>query len=59
MYTTQKQIRAAFKEQCAEYVTSKKQNDQTCGVRCAFVDYVDSLRRDGLISERLAARVTL
>jgi len=30
-----------------------------CDVRCAFVDFVDSLARDGAISERLAQSVTL
>ena len=59
MYTTQKQIRAAFKEQCAEYVTSKKQNEQNATVRSEFSFFIDSLRRDGLIGERLAERVTL
>ena len=59
MFTTQKQIRAAFKEQCAEYVTSKSHNEQNATVRTEFSFFIDRLRRDGLISERLAARVTL
>jgi hypothetical protein len=59
LMTTQKEIRASFKEYCPEYKTSKKQNDQICDVRCLFVDSVDRLRRDGLISERLAQKVTL
>lgn len=36
-----------------------KQNILPANVRMAFVDYVDSLQRDGTISEELAASVTL
>jgi len=68
MYTTQKQVRSAFWEtfdglpgisrrQIRDYSgTGKMHNTDT---RCAFVDYVDSLARDGQISEALAQRVTL
>lgn len=58
MYTTQKQIRAAF---YAENPSAKrrKQNDQPADIRAAFVDFVDYLHRAGLISDSLAARVTL
>jgi hypothetical protein len=58
MYTTQKQIRAAF---YAEHPTAKRkpQNDQPATIRTAFVDFVDYLHRAGLISDSLAARVTL
>lgn len=37
----------------------KSQNDLPADVRCAFVDFVDSLARDGTITERLASMVTL
>ena len=37
----------------------KSQNELPADVRAAFVDYVDGLARDGTISERLAASVTL
>jgi len=65
--TNQKQIRASFWEAYPEYeatarkngTLSKGQNSQNCDIRCAFVDYVDSLARDGQISEKLADRVTL
>ena len=65
--TTQKQIRAAFwrdhpkmKYRARQRGTfSKGQNAQYTDTRCAFVDYVDSLRRSGEISEALAQRVTL
>lgn len=58
MYTTQKQIRMAFYEQYPT-VKRKPQNDQPADIRAAFVDFVDYLRRDGLISDALANRVTL
>jgi hypothetical protein len=66
-YTTQKQIRAAFwtahphfEEQArAAGIFSKRQNHHCATVRCAFSDFVDSLARDGQISEALANRTTL
>ena len=65
--TTQKQIRAAFwqsfphlEEQArAAGILSKRQNHHCATVRCAFVDFVDSLARSGQISDALASRVTL
>ena len=67
MITTQKQIRAqfwldhpSFDNQAREAgIRSKPQNEHCATVRCAFVDYVDMLRRDGQISEALANRATL
>lgn len=35
------------------------QNEYPATVRCAFVEYVDSLSRDGVISASLADSVTL
>jgi hypothetical protein len=65
--TTQKQVRAAFwaayphlAEQAREAgILSKPQNFHCATVRCTFVDFVDSLHRDGQISDALADRVTL
>jgi hypothetical protein len=65
--TNQKQIRAAFwdayphlAEQAREAgILTKPQNFHCATVRCTFVDYVDSLQRDGSISDALAERVTL
>jgi hypothetical protein len=37
----------------------KRQNQLPTDVRCAFVDFVDHLAREGAISEALAARATL
>ena len=56
---TQKEIRIAFKETCSEYKTSKKHNQQNCNVRMQFVDFIDGLRRDNLITEKLASNATL
>lgn len=66
-YTTRAQIRAAFWEAHPSFdhqareagIRSKGQNAQCATVRCAFVDFVDSLARNGDISAALAARVTL
>jgi len=60
--TTQKQIRAAFWstiKNSNQYDQTKRQNGQPADVRCAFVDFVDSLAKRGEISERLAEKVTL
>lgn len=67
-YTTQRQVRAAFWEahkDCPDVTrrrirdyagTGKMHNTDT---RCAFVDYVDALEKNGEISPELAERVTL
>lgn len=67
MMTNQKQVRAAFWEAHPSFdhqardagIRFKSQNHQCATVRCAFVDFVDSLARNGEISEALAERVTL
>lgn len=58
MYTTQKQIRAAF---YAAHPTAQRrpQNDQPADIRMAFCDFIDALHRAGHISDALAARATL
>jgi hypothetical protein len=69
-YTNQKQIRAAFWDAFPSlprrrYRYSWNQSDKTAELvypidtRCAFVDFVDSLHRAGVISEALADRTTL
>lgn len=65
--TTQKQLRRQFwadhphfAEQARNAgIISKGQNAQCATVRCTFVDYVDALCRDGIISASLANRATL
>ena len=64
MYKNQTEVRDAFwLVFCAdgkppEY-RGKSQNDLPADVRCAFVDFVDYLHREGTISGALAQRVTL
>jgi len=68
--TNQKQIRAAFWEAFPDlprrrYRYSPNRSDKTAELvypidtRCAFVDFLDQLQRDGTISEALANRATL
>lgn len=70
MFTTQKQIIAAFWElhpglPRRRYRYSWNGKDKTAELvypidtRCAFVDYVDALHRDGMISDTMAERITL
>ena len=40
-------------------IISKPQNEHYATVRCTWVDWIDSLRRAGSISEALASRATL
>ena len=69
-YTNQPQIRAAFwaahpNAPRRRYRYSWNQHDKTADLvfpidtRCAFVDFVDHLQREGRISEALANRATL
>lgn len=57
--TNQKQVRQAFKDCLEDLKHSEYGNLTPTDIRCAFVDYVDMLQKDGLISEKLASRVTL
>jgi hypothetical protein len=62
--TTQKEVRRLFWERFAGYRDISKRRlfstgDYNTDTRCAFVDYVDNLCRNGDISETLASRVTL
>lgn len=64
-YTTQKQVRAAFWEMAdsmnGDGITRRKlrDGDYTTDTRCAFVDFVDHLARNGEMSAALADHVTL
>ena len=57
------EIRNAFWEanpQFKEYRRSRKrQNDYHAEIRCSFVDWLDSVNKDGLISDELANKATL
>ena len=74
VYTNQAQVRAAFWRDVDTHGVSallrgraskprrfygKSQNQLPADIRCAFVDFVDVLARDGAITGRLAERVTL
>ena len=62
--TTQKQIRKMFWEEYPEFKeqffkTRKKQNDYPTDVRVSFCDFLDHLKGNNTISEKLAYRATL
>lgn len=63
MLTNQKQVREAFWQSNEHlrpmYKRGKTQNDYNATIRIEFVDFVDMLRKNGHISEKLANRVTL
>jgi len=50
---------ASFPQFANDYRKTYRQNQYKTDIRCAFVDYVDSLHRDGTITDSLAHRVTL
>ena len=64
---TKKEIRANFWQFLQETApdlaklkrTRKTQNDYPTDIRCAFVQYVDDLLKNGQISEKLANDTTL
>lgn len=43
----------------AYFSYKKTQNDYPTDVRCAWVDFVERMRKDGLITDRLANNATL
>ena len=61
--TTQKEVRASFWENYPEfkheYRAKKRQNDYYTDIRVSFCEHIETLRRSGEISEKLAERVTL
>ena len=63
-YTTQIALRAAFWQQ-HPHLSRKKvksysgKGSNTTDTRCAFVDWLDSLKRNGEVSQALAQRATL
>lgn len=60
---TQNEIRKAFWDQHPEYKSeyrrTYKQNDYNADIRTAFVDWLDSITKNGEVSEKLTQRVTL
>ena len=67
MITNQKNLRSAFWAAHPDFefqareagIFSKRQNHHCATVRCAWVDFVDMMARDGQISEKLSNRATL
>ena len=59
--TNQRDLRIAFWEQTAEGKRGAKNSrgEYPVDTRCAFVDWIDSLCRNGTISQELAYRATL
>lgn len=62
-YTTQREVRRAFWDEhpgmSRKKIGPPQHRSYTTDTRCAFVDFIDSLHRDGQISDALAQRVTL
>ena len=62
---TLKELRKMFWHEVAtpemhtEYRTRKTQNDYSTDVRCAWVDFVDSAQKNGIITEKQASNATL
>ena len=65
MITTQKELRRVFREYHPDLDFRKVENYSRNGTmykadtRCAFVDFVDSMSRNGQITQELAERATL
>jgi hypothetical protein len=65
MITTQKEVRRLFWETYPDLNRKKitcysgKGKMHVTDTRCAFVDFVDSLRRDGQITAEMAQKITL
>ncbi len=49
----------SFPEFKHEHRKTWRQNQYRADIRCTFIDFVESLQRDGQITESLAKRVTL
>ena len=60
---TFKQVRDLFFETYPEFQSErrvrKSQNEYSCDCRCAFCDFVDSLNKDGQITDKQAFKITL
>ena len=63
MIKTLSALRSYFWDNHPEFAhhfrAKKRQNQYVCDVRVAWVDFVDSLSKDGTISEKLANRAIL
>ena len=59
MMTSQAQIRDSFWRAHPDADRKRYRGDYCTDTRCAFVDFIDFLHRDGQISAALANRATL
>lgn len=61
MITTQKELRNQFwiDHPHLKRIPGKTQNDYPADTRMSWCDYVEGMRRSGLIGEALAQRATL
>lgn len=67
MITTQNQVRVCFWQHHPdldaiarrEKTRNKRQNAQNTDIRVEFCNYVENLRRNGEIHDRLAGKITL
>jgi hypothetical protein len=57
--TTQSALRAAFWQGFTTRPKRLRNGDYPTDIRVEFVDFIDHLARDGIISEALASRATL
>lgn len=58
--TNQRELRKAFWEQNPQCAKGRlRSGDRPTDVRVTFVDWIDTLSRDGTISQALAQRATL
>lgn len=62
-YTNQRDLRAAFWDTfpnlSRKRIGPPEHRSYTTDTRCAFVDWLDMLHRDGSVSDALAQRATL
>lgn len=60
---TFKQVRDMFFDLHPQFMRERRsrkcQNDYSCDCRCAFVDFVDALHKDGQITDKQAFNITL
>ena len=59
LITSQKRINQLFRKDNFELNFKKVRGEYCADTRCAFIDYVDYLQKSGLISAKLADKVTL
>ena len=61
LYTTQAELRRAFRSEFRHHLPFRhlKGGEWDVDTRCAFVDWIDGLQKEGQISESLAWRATL